>query len=457
MKFLYVLFVVNTALSFHNKVLPRQHFLQREDSPSCTSILASTTPHSSEYIKSSSQIWQRFRRSAASIILLPLFLLGGQQRISADDELAKFAAEGNVVAVDGQCFLKKCSLETSKCASDQTCLKGLSCLARCKGASMCSTGCFAKYGSDKLDGLLSCTVEKNDCVHVPGKENKGWSSDKVADLPSKPLKNFDISQMQGSWYKVMGLDSRYDCFDCQKNTFTKIDDKSVKMEALFRIPRPTFPGYLQNTIVEELHVSDEPSGGGGNSQRPTLQSKGEMFGLTFWENWYVLQDRVLNFDSNPLEGMGIPSANAVMNKVPEMQLVFYTGHTLQGSYKGAFLYSRSPVMTPEAIRASRDIIQRAGLDPNKFCMIRNQCFLSNESEDKLEHDRLARNQEEPFWFLGQKFFKATEAVATELSDWFGDPAYLSDWLMSQQEHMVVEQPLVRRRSPWFLFSSEVMI
>jgi hypothetical protein len=34
---------------------------------------------------------------------------------------------------------------------------------------MCSTGCFAKYGSEQLNGLLSCSVEKNDCVHVPGK------------------------------------------------------------------------------------------------------------------------------------------------------------------------------------------------------------------------------------------------------------------------------------------------
>ena len=109
------------------------------------------------------------------------------QQVFADDELAQYAAEGNKVGVDGQCFLRKCALETSSCANDPSanCLKGLSCLARyaylinvsfptafesislsiysCKGGSMCSTGCFAKYGSDKLDNLLSCSVEKNDC------------------------------------------------------------------------------------------------------------------------------------------------------------------------------------------------------------------------------------------------------------------------------------------------------
>ena len=31
---------------------------------------------------------------------------------------------------------------------------------------MCSTGCFAKYGSKQLDDLLYCSVEKNDCVQV---------------------------------------------------------------------------------------------------------------------------------------------------------------------------------------------------------------------------------------------------------------------------------------------------
>ena len=37
---------------------------------------------------------------------------------------------------------------------------------------MCSTGCFAKYGSEKLDNLLSCSVEKNDCSYFPAPIDK---------------------------------------------------------------------------------------------------------------------------------------------------------------------------------------------------------------------------------------------------------------------------------------------
>jgi hypothetical protein len=48
----------------------------------------------------------------------------------------------------------------------------------------------------------------------------------------------------------------------------------------------------------------------------------------------------------------------------------------------------------------------------------------------------------PFWYLGQKFFDGTKAVAVELSDWFEDPAIVSEWLVNQQERMVFSQPLV---------------
>jgi hypothetical protein len=272
----------------------------------------------------SSQVESMAKKVLKTLALIPLLSFGSPA--IADDELAKYAAAGNAVGVDGQCFIRKCSLETAKCANDPTCLKGLSCLARCKGGSMCSTGCFAKYGSDKLDGLLYCSVEKNDCVHVPGKENTGWKEDRLVDLPAKPIPEFDIKSLDGTWYKVMGLDSRYDCFDCQRNSFQYKNTKTLNMEALFRIPRPSYPGFLQSKIVEELHAAD------ASKSIAQLQSQGQMFGLTFWENWYILGDTIAK--SKPIPQFGIPSALAATGEIPDLKLVYYTGHTLQGSYKG---------------------------------------------------------------------------------------------------------------------------
>lgn len=82
------------------------------------------------------QIETNFNRSELKKSLWKLLLLGPLtlllfSKVSfADDELARYAAEGNKVGVDATCFIRKCALETTQCANDPNCLKGLSCLAR---------------------------------------------------------------------------------------------------------------------------------------------------------------------------------------------------------------------------------------------------------------------------------------------------------------------------------------
>ena len=77
-----------------------------------------------------SNFWRKARQTFVAVALIPVLLGVSASSSRADDELAKFAAAGHTVGVDGKCFLQKCPLETSECANDRTCLKGLSCLAR---------------------------------------------------------------------------------------------------------------------------------------------------------------------------------------------------------------------------------------------------------------------------------------------------------------------------------------
>jgi hypothetical protein len=65
-----------------------------------------------------------------SSVILAVLLNIFPTSLRADDDLANYAAQGNAVGVDGTCFFKRCALETSKCANDPNCLKGLSCLAK---------------------------------------------------------------------------------------------------------------------------------------------------------------------------------------------------------------------------------------------------------------------------------------------------------------------------------------
>ncbi|CAJ1958050.1 unnamed protein product [Cylindrotheca closterium] len=85
----------------------------------------------------------------------------------------------------------------------------------------------------------------------------------------------------------------------------------------------------------------------------TAHSEGEMFGLKFWENWYVIGEN----DSGS----------------SDFKFIYYHGKTRQNTYEGAFVYSRSKELEPESMAKVYSIAKKAGMDP-KFCRIQNGCF-----------------------------------------------------------------------------------
>ena len=146
------------------------------------------------------------------------------------------------------------------------------------------------------------------------------------------------------------------------------------------------------------------------------------------------------------------------------------------------MYSRSPTVDDQVLATASDIIKKAGLEPNKFCTIRNGCF-SNKNKDCIPQSQTTSinsrkfssninnifnlnsqtinneyhlcnadttmadteanlSKDAPFWYIGQRFFQVTNGIGKELSDWFEDPAILSEWLLSQQQHGLLNTPLV---------------
>ncbi|TFJ86462.1 hypothetical protein NSK_002119 [Nannochloropsis salina CCMP1776] len=353
----------------------------------------------------------------------------------AENELAQYAKEGNKVGVDPKCFVQKCSLPTHDCLNNPDCLKGLSCLSKCKGEGTCSTACFAKYGNRVLDDFLHCAVEQQDCVHVPRDRSRAtWTDPDAVGLDKRSSPTFEIRSLNGRWYKVMGMDARYDCFDCQVNHFTpKPGAPNIMLaDVSFRMPRPRAPGFWENHVTEEML-------GDGPGARRSMHSVGRMFGLTFWENWYVIGE-------NSPEDVGLP----------DYKFVFYTGHTLQGNYEGAFVYARTPELPPELMPAVSQVARANGLDPSKFCKIRNTCFRPDSSSfvaasSVRESAGTAHKPGAPpsswagvkSWitaralWLPEQISQLVTAMNQELGDWFEDPTTTSDWLIKQQERMVM--------------------
>jgi len=76
----------------------------------------------------------------------------------------QFAAEGGTMKTDPQCFFDQCGPQTKACFTNPSCLKGITCLGNCRGEQLCATQCFARFGSERLNNWLSCTLEEKQCV-----------------------------------------------------------------------------------------------------------------------------------------------------------------------------------------------------------------------------------------------------------------------------------------------------
>ena len=278
----------------------------------------------------------------------------------AENELAALAnSKSTSELVDPQCFADKCSVQTKACIDNPDCTKGLVCTAKCMGDAECTVGCFARYGNAALDDVLSCTIEDASCIKI-AMMTPGADGPLDAPLPPSPIIPVSRSSLQGKWYKVMGFNPKYDCFDCQCNTFDKssarevgatIDSNSMNVEVEYSMPRVrtgAAPERFSATLHETLEFDTTPG------SRRTAHTEGKMFGLTFWENWYLIGE------NKPNE--------------PQFKFVYYTGKTLQNRYEGAFVYSRKPELPRDAMPHIYRLAREAGMDPTRMCAIDNGCF-----------------------------------------------------------------------------------
>jgi len=324
-------------------------------------------------------------------------------------------------------------------ADDPSCRKGLTCTAKCLGDNSCITGCFARFGNKNLDNLLKCTIEDHDCIKIAILPGGGDKFGEEPRAPKTTVANFDYKTLEGTWYKVVGFNPNYDCYACQRNTFALPSaeeranndatlavaynkDSYMTLGVEFSMPHllpdgtPPPPKQVKESLAvfgkddlrnnkadnkdsaglrsiglneyntNEMMVFDDVKSlendfvlnkGKLNeaSYSRTAHSEGEMFGLKFWENWYVI-------------GENEPGQ-------PEFKFIYYNGKTRQNTYDGAFVYSRSKSLEAESMAKVYAIAKEAGMNPDQFCRIRNGCFDQQKEEPLFGSEKLTAPANEP--------------------------------------------------------------
>lgn len=246
----------------------------------------------------------RFLTNMAAAAVVAASLTFGSP-VWAENELSdKYGGGLDTSLVDQTCLVNQCSLQAKAClADDPSCRKGLTCTAKCLGDNACITGCMARYGNQNLDNLLKCTIEDHECIKVailPG------GSDKFGEEPRAPaptVRNFDPKTLEGSWYKVVGYNPNYDCYACQRNSFSPVES-----EAIFR----SSDKLHMDVEFSMPHLLPDGSPPPPKNVRETIQldeKDGKMLGsIPIGLNAYSTSETMV-FDKNPN-----PLNNFVMKK-----------------------------------------------------------------------------------------------------------------------------------------------
>jgi len=264
--------------------------------------------------------------------------------VDSSEGFEQFAAQGGVMKANPSCFFEQCGQQSKACFSNPACLKGITCLGNCRGEQLCATQCFARFGSEKLDAWLGCTLEDNECVSTGVKQD---TSAFYADAPPV-APNFKPEDLEGKWFKVLGYNPKYDTYPCQTNTFSKTKSGGLTNDLVFSVPNPKGGPAWQNKFVEQMAFDKGPQG------KASMTVEGKMFGLTFHEQWYSI------------------------GKGEGYHIVAYKGDTQQGPYEGAFVFARDRdfVTSPNGVKLMSEMnaqIARAGLDPKLMLPIDNSC------------------------------------------------------------------------------------
>jgi len=356
---------------------------------------------------------------------------------AAENELALLASQKSTAElVKPECFATSCKSQIEACASDGDCMKGLACTAKCMGDSQCTVGCFARYSNQVLEQTLQCTIEDAGCIQI-ATQTAGADSPYDAPLAPRALVKASPAKMQGKWYKVLGFNPNYDCYECQRNSFTADGDtkraagrevgmdigpKSAIVEVEYTMPRERIgmaPETFRAKLEEKLEFDSEPG------SRRTAHTEGRMFGLTFWENWYLI-------------GENTP-------KEPEFRFVYYTGKTVQNRYEGAFVFARKPELPDAAMPNIYKIARDAGLEPTRACRIDNSCFEAPQAAPQrplLFTPVAAADTMEPVPTAASStqapaadLFSPVRSALRDVAEIFEDPKPAADALFARQRFM----------------------
>ena len=257
--------------------------------------------------------------------------------------VAAIASAEGASPVNAICVATHCGKQSAACFADSQCKQNIGCVSECLSkwdqdktpekftVQNCTGICTFSYTSPAYTNFMTC-LSVHKCMDLPSIPNtcKGPSNVTL-------LKEISISELKGAWWVVRGYHPVYDCYPCQ-------NDVLMPNNATMWVYSPHYQVYLANGslgLIEQsgfMDISTTPQAG--------YAIRFEDAGVSNVERWWIVD----------------------MAEDNSYYLVYYCGSLLQWYFEGAIVFSKTPVLSEDAVPAITESYKKSlGLDFKKFC------------------------------------------------------------------------------------------
>eukprot|EP00629_Pelagomonadales_sp_RCC1024_P017122 CAMPEP_0119259054 /NCGR_PEP_ID=MMETSP1329-20130426/25_1 /TAXON_ID=114041 /ORGANISM="Genus nov. species nov., Strain RCC1024" /LENGTH=572 /DNA_ID=CAMNT_0007258409 /DNA_START=114 /DNA_END=1829 /DNA_ORIENTATION=- len=321
--------------------------------PACESLRVAKTPQPPSAQRQTTPLKhaQRLAKSA---------LLAGALSSAAAPALASMDTAGI-----GQCVIKECGPQLTRCLTSPRCAANLVCINSCTGRkdeSECQIRCGDLFENAVVGDFNACAVSQKKCV--PQRQDDGAYP---APAPESVVTKFDTRVFDGRWYISAGLNEAFDTFDCQVHFFTAPTPKTLYGQLNWRITEPDGEFFTRDVVQRFVEDDSKPG---------VLYNHGNEY-LHYEDDWYIL-----DYDG----GKSKDDPDAFV-------LVYYRGRNDAWiGYGGAVVYTRTPVASPAVYERSKAAWERANLPQpfSNFKRVENACLAESAPERVLLRERYAK-------------------------------------------------------------------
>ncbi|EKU21082.1 violaxanthin de-epoxidase [Nannochloropsis gaditana CCMP526] len=237
------------------------------------------------------------------------------------------------------CIMTYCTDAALACVKDQACRTALSCLSTCDSLEddspdkielqKCTADCVVTYENEALDAVNGC-FDSHDCIALTPIPLACRDTHPAFPIPQ------NVTDMEGAWWATWGKNAVYDCYPCQRLSFSPLNASSWLYTSKYLTP--TLEGGVRAYELQAAFPWPADGMATAIAFNYTYQ------GMSHGEEWRFL------------------------HVAPSLVVLYYCGQGNTWQYEGGLVLSRERSSPPDHVSLAAEAFAKIGIDfEEEFC------------------------------------------------------------------------------------------